>query len=229
MIKAILFDFNGVIINDEPLQMKAYQEIFNEQGVELTDEQYFSCTGMDDVTFIKHNFKRADKKISDVQVDELSAKKTIAWRAIIDKNLPIFDGVENFIKKAEKEFALGIVSMAKREEVEYVLTKAGLKECFDVVITSEDTTTCKPNPECYNKGFKLIDNQRIANGHHPTNRNECLVIEDVPQGIEAGKSAGMKVLAVTNTFDADTLRKAGADVVAKNLSDLMPESVKRLF
>lgn len=229
MIKAILFDFNGVIINDEPLQMKAYQEIFKDEGVELTEEQYLSCTGMNDEIFIKHNFKRADKTISDEKVNEISAKKTTAWRAMIDKNLPIFDGVENFIKKAEREFSLGIVSMAKREEIEYVLQKAGLKDCFSVIITSEDTTTCKPNPECYIKGFQAIDKKRIEGGRNPIKRSDCLVIEDVPQGIEAGKSAGMKVLAVTNTFDEATLREAKADVVTKTLADWMPESIRRLF
>jgi beta-phosphoglucomutase len=229
MIKAILFDFNGVIINDEPLQMKAYQECFKEENVELTEEQYLSCTGMNDEAFIKHNFQRAGKSISDEKVAELSAKKTTIWRTMIDKNLPIFDGVENFIKKAEKKFPLCIVSMAKREEIEYVLEKAGLINSFVGIITYEDTTTCKPNPECYNKGFKIVDNDRIAKGHHPTSRNECLVIEDVPQGIQAGKSAGMKVLAVTNTFETETLRNAGADVVTKTLSDWMPDSIIRLF
>ncbi len=229
MIKAILFDFNGVIINDEPLQMKAYQEIFKQEGIELTKEQYLSCMGMDDKTFIKHNFERAEKMLTENQLAEISDKKTIAWKQQIDKEIPIFSGVENFVKMVEKNFALGIVSMAKRQEVEYVLEKTGLRKCFSAVVTSEDATVCKPNPECYNIGFKKIDAIRIANGHHPTIKNECLVIEDVPQGIQAGKSAGMKVLAVTNTFDAETLRNAGADVVTKNLADWMPNSITRVF
>lgn len=229
MIRAVLMDFNGVIINDEPLQMQAYRKLFEAEGISLTDEEYYSCTGMDDMTFITHNFKRAGKKVSEADARELSKKKTEVWRGIIDKGVPLFPGVDNFIKKCDKRFAMGLVSMAKREEIEYVLEKTGLRKSFTKLVTAEDVKNCKPNPECYNIGFKYLDAKRMREGHYPLMKRECLVIEDVPQGIKAGKAAGMPVLAVTNTFDADTLRKAGANSVTPTLSDWMPDSLVQTF
>lgn len=229
MIRAVLMDFNGIIINDEPIQLKAYQEILKEEGVELTEEQYYSCGGMDDVTFIKHNYKLAEKDLSDEKIIELREKKTAAWRKIVNEEIPIFPGVKNFIKKCDKRFAMGIVSMANRTDIEYILEKTGLRESFTIIISADDVTACKPDPQSYIEGFRRLDKKRLAEGHYPLLRRECVVIEDVPQGIQAGKAAGMPTLGVTNTFDAETLRAAAANSVTHSLEDWMPESLVRVF
>jgi HAD superfamily hydrolase (TIGR01509 family) len=229
MIKAILLDFNGVIIDDEPLQMQAYQEILKDDGIDLTEEEYYSSMGMDDKTFIETSYRRAEKEISAERIREINDVKTAKWRGIIDEEIPLFGGVENFVKKMDKEFALGIVSMARREEIEYVLEKTGMRASFSVILSAEDITNCKPNHECYHKGFNLIDAWRTGAGSNPIVHGDCLVIEDSPQGIMAGKKAGLKTLGVTNTVSADELRKAGADWVTKNLDDWMPDSIRRVF
>lgn len=229
MIRAVLMDFNGVIINDERIQMKIYQDIFKEEGFEMTEEQYLACTGMDDTTFIKHHFKRIEKEITDEKVNDLRVKKAEAWRKVIDKEMPICDGVENFIRKCGKRFAMGIVSMANREDIEYVLNKLGIRNCFTKIIGAEDVTEHKPSPQAYLECFKFLDRRRIAEGHFPLVHRECVVIEDAPQGIQAGKNAGMATLGVTNTFDAEVLRNAGADSVTKTLADWMPDSLVMVF
>jgi len=229
MIKAILMDFNGVIINDEPLQMQAYQEIFKDEGIELTEADYYSCLGMDDRTFIETSYTRAGKEISAERNVEINDAKTAKWRKIVDEEMPLFDGVENFVRKMEKDFALGVVSMARREEIEYVLEKAGLLGSFSIIISAEDVENCKPNPECYRKGFNQIDAFRTRSGGNPIVHGDCLVIEDSPPGIAAGKNAGLKTLGITNTVSAKELREAGADAVSKNLDDWMPDSMRRVF
>lgn len=229
MIRAILFDFNGVIIDDEPLQMKAYTEIFNEENIPMTEADYYSCMGMDDKTFINANFQRVGREISTEKITEISTRKTESWRKLVEKEIPIFDGVKNFVKIVENNFSLGVVSMAKREEIEYILERLGLRDSFSVIVSSEDTTFCKPHPECYNLGFKRIDALLTKKGGHPLNRNECLVIEDSPQGVQAGKAARMKTLGVTNTVSADELRNVGANSVTKSLADWMPSSINRVF
>lgn len=229
MIKAILMDFNGVIIDDEPLQMKAYQEILKGEGIDLTEEDYLSCLGMDDSTFVEAIYKRAKKSPKANKVLEITLAKTNRWRELIADELPLFDGVVDFIKKMEKDFALGVVSMAKREEIEFVLEKAGLRESFAVIISAEDVENCKPDPECFLKGFNEIDSYRIKQQHLPMVHGECLVIEDSPPGIVAAKTARLQALGVTNTVSAEELRKAGADAVTNNLDDLMPETARRVF
>ena len=141
----------------------------------------------------------------------------------------MFDGVENFVRKMEKDFALGIVSMARREEIEYVLEKTGLLGSFLVIISAEDIENCKPNPECYRKGVNAIDAIRTRSGGNPIVHRDCLVIEDSPPGIAAGKKAGLKTLGITNTVSAKELRDAGADAVSKNLDDWMPDAMRRVF
>ncbi|MCS6874132.1 MAG: HAD family phosphatase [Pyrinomonadaceae bacterium] len=229
MIKAILMDFNGVIINDEPLQMKAYADCLKREGIELTEEDYYSCTGMDDRAFVKEQFRRAGKKISDEKLEEIIKEKTGKWREGLRDEIPLFEGVENFIKKCSHRFSLGLVSMANREEINYVLDETGLAKYFDVVISAEDVKNHKPNPECFLKAFRQIDKIRSSRNHLPLERYECLVIEDVPQGIEAAKSIGMKTLAVKNTFDEHTLRSCGADAVTANLNGWFPDSIIRVF
>ena len=222
-------DFNGVIINDEPLQMQAYQEILKGDAIDLTEADYYSCLGMDDRTFIEAAYKRAGKEVSAERNKEINDAKTARWREIVDKEMPLFDGVENFVKKMEKDFALGIVSMARREEIEYILEKIGLRGSFLSIISAEDVSVCKPNPECYHKGFNLIDAARTARGSNPIVHGDCLVIEDSPQGIQAGKKAGLKTLGITNTVSARELRDAGANVVSKSLDDWMPDAMRRVF
>lgn len=229
MIRAILMDFNGVIINDEPLHCQAYQEILKNNAISLAEADYYSCTGMDDASFVREQFKRAGKEVDDETVRKITAEKTKAWRALVAEEIPIFETVENFIKKCEKRFALGIVSMAKREEIEHILERANLRNCFSAIISAEDVGSHKPNPECYIKGFQKLDANRLKQGHYPLVHKECLVIEDTPQGIQAAKKAGMKVLAVTNTFEEEILREAGADSVTNNLDDWMPETIAQVF
>jgi HAD superfamily hydrolase (TIGR01509 family) len=229
MIKAILMDFNGVIIDDEPLHMKAYQEILAKEGIALSEDHYYSSMGMDDITFLNTQYKRAEIDLTTEKTREILQLKSEKWRELVDKEIPLFEAVENFVRKMEKDFALGIVSMARREEIEYVLETVDLRDCFSVIVSAEDVSACKPNPECYHTGFNLIDAARTRRGSNPIVHGDCLVIEDAPQGIIAGKRAGLKTLGITNTVSADKLREAGADAVSKSLADWMPDSIRRVF
>jgi beta-phosphoglucomutase len=229
MIKAILMDFNGVIINDEPLQMRAYQEILKGEGIDLTEEEYFDSLGMDDKALVESSHKRAGREILPVNRQKIIDAKTAKWRELVDREIPVFDEVENFVRKMEKDFALGIVSMARREEIDFILEKMKLRDCFSIIVSAEDVSNHKPNPECYRKGFTMLDAVRTRRGHNPIVQSECLVIEDSPQGIMAGRGAGLKTLGITNTVSAERLREAGADTVSKSLSDWMPDSIRRVF
>ena len=222
-------DFNGVIIDDEPLQMKAYQEILKSEGIDLTEEDYYASMGMDDRTFIESAHRRAGKDFTESRVTVIHKDKTAKWREIVEQEIPLFPGVENFVKKMSQSFALGIVSMASREEIEFVLDQTKMRGYFSIVVSAEDVTECKPNAECYHKGFNLIDAARTMRGSNPIVHGDCLVIEDSPQGIRAGKAAGLKTLGITNTVSAEELRQAGADVVSKSLDDWMPDSMRRVF
>jgi beta-phosphoglucomutase len=229
MIKAILFDFNGVIINDEPIQLEAYRKCLGEEGISLTDEEYYSCLGMDDVRFVQAAYGRAGKPLSDVAINSLIEKKSAIHRTLISDELPLFPGVETFIKAAARKFTIGVVSMARRAEIEYVLDKANLLKLFSVIVSAEDVTLCKPDPACYSQAFLRLDEARRRNGGRSIAPKECLVIEDAPPGVLSARGAGMRPLGVTNTVSAAELREAGAEVVTASLSDWTTDAVRHVF
>lgn len=229
MIKAILLDFNGVVIDDEKIQMKAYQELLAAEGVELTEEDYLASLGMDDRTFVAAAYERRGKKADASKIDEIVANKASKWREIVGDDLPLFDGIENFVEKMAHEFALGVVSMERRGQIEYVLERAGLARHFSTIVSAEDVSNCKPDPECYRLGFQRLDNVRTSKGHLPMTHDECLVIEDSPPGVLSARNADLPALGVSNTVDAEALRAAGAGAVASDLRDWMPESIRRVF
>lgn len=229
MIKALLMDFNGVIIDDEAIQMRAYQEILKREGIDLSEENYYDSLGMDDHTFVEAAYKRAEKVPEPNKVLEIVLAKSEKWREIVVDEMPIFEGVDNFIRKCANEFTLGIVSMARREEIAYVLGQTGFDECFAAIVSAEDVSKCKPDPECYRTGFRLIDNARTLKGHLPMTHGECLVIEDSPPGIVAARDADLPALGITNTVSEADLRAAGANAVSVYLDDWMPESIRRVF
>ncbi|MGD9587988.1 MAG: HAD family hydrolase [Pyrinomonadaceae bacterium] len=229
MIKAILMDFNGVVIDDEPIQLSIFREMLADEGIEVSDEAYYSRLGMDDKTFAASILEEAGKPADIDRVLELTAMKTKKWRESIDSAVPLFPGVENFIRKMSVEFALGLVSMSKREEIDFVLEKTGLTDCFSAIVSAEDVRKCKPDPECYRRGFELVDLYRISQGHLPMTHDECLVIEDSPPGVVAGRRADLQVLGVANTVSDDKLRTAGARWVAERLDDWFPASIRQAF
>jgi phosphoglycolate phosphatase/beta-phosphoglucomutase len=228
MIKAIFFDFNGVIIDDETIQMKAYQEVLSGHEVPLTEELYFGALGMDDRTFVRSMFEHAKKPLSDPVLEEVMVAKTDLHRQMIEE-LPLFPGVLTFLKAASREFQLGLVSMANIAEVSYVFQRANLTPLFTVIITAEDASVCKPAPDCYLTGLIKLNEKRQQERMLPLLASECLAIEDSPPGIQSARAAGMKTLGVTNTVTEGALRDAGADVVTKSLADWTPAAVKLVF
>jgi HAD superfamily hydrolase (TIGR01509 family) len=229
MIRAIFFDFNGVIIDDEPLQMEAYKEVLREQGIELTKNDYYSALGMDDKTFVRAAFERANKPLTDEVLRMMLGAKGIRHRQLIEDELPLFHGVVTFLKASSRSFSLGLVSMATRAEIEYTLNRARLNSLFSVIVTAEDVNVCKPAPDCYRIGLEKLNERRRDKRGLPLLPGECLVIEDSPPGIQSGRAAGMRTLGVTNTVTEAELRAAGAEVVTPSLADWTVDAVRHVF
>jgi beta-phosphoglucomutase len=229
MIQAIFFDFNGVIIDDEPLQMTAYQELLGEQGIKLTESDYYGALGMDDKTFVRAAYERADKKLTDDVLANLLASKVVLHRKLIETELPLFPGVVTFLKAAARHYSLAVVSMAMLVEIEYVLERGRLADLFSVIVSAEDVNVCKPAPDCYLIALEKLNKKRRNERLLPLLARECLVIEDSPPGIESGRQAGMRALGVTNTVSEERLRAAGAEVVSASLADWTVDAVRHLF
>ncbi|MGA9996649.1 MAG: HAD family phosphatase, partial [Pyrinomonadaceae bacterium] len=183
MIQAILFDFNGVIIDDEPIQLKAYMNALGDLGISLTEEDYFNSLGMDDRMFVQTSFDRAGKKLSDETMNAVIERKTALHREMIEGELPLFPGIVTFLKHTSHFYMLGLVSMARRIEIEHVLERARLENIFTTIVSAEDVPACKPDPCCYERALQLINEHRREARQLPLLAKECLVIEDSPPGI----------------------------------------------
>ncbi|HEY0173230.1 MAG TPA: HAD family phosphatase [Pyrinomonadaceae bacterium] len=229
MIQAVFFDFNGVIIDDEPLQMKAYQEVLGREGMTLTEADYYGSLGMDDVTFLRSAYGRAERELDDETLGRIVEAKTAAHRKLLEGELPLFPGVVTFIKACARRYAVGLVSMARRTEIDHVLERASLTPYFGVVVSAQDVTACKPDPSCYNSGLEFLNRRRGGEHIIPLRADECLVVEDSPPGVRSARAAGMRTLGVTNTVPDSALREAGADSVTRSLADWTPDAVHHVF
>ncbi len=229
MIRAIFFDFNGVIIDDEPLYLKAYQQALAAEDIALTEADYYDSLGMDDDRFVRAAFERAGGGRDDEALRRVQAYASRTHRELISEELPLSPGVVTFIKALARRLPLGVVSMARRADIEYVLERARLKDAFTVIVSAEDVTACKPDPTCYQTARSRL-NQRQFDAQMPVySAGECLVIEDSPPGIQSARAAGMHTLGVTNTVRAEALRAAGADVVTHSLADWTVDAVRHVF
>jgi beta-phosphoglucomutase len=229
MIEAIFFDFNGVIIDDERIHLKAYREVLAAEGVGLTDEDYFASLGMDDAAFVRAAYERAGKSVTSEAMRALINREHELHRTFIKDDLPVSSGVVAFIREASRHYQLGIVSMAEREEIDHVLDLARLSSEFSVFVTAEPGLKHKPAPDCYLRALELLNEQRRGDRKMPLVPRECLVIEDSPPGIEAALTAGMRTIGVTNTVSESELRSARADIVTRNLADWSTDAVHHLF
>ena len=229
MIQAVFFDFNGVIVDDEPLQLNAYREVLGREGLTLTEADYYGSLGMDDVTFVRAAYERAERELDEETLARVLDAKTAAHRKLLEGELPLFPGVVTFIKALSRGHAVGLVSMARRAEIDHVLGRAALADYFNVVVSAEDATACKPDPSCYNNALEFLNRKRGESQIIPLRPDECLVVEDSPPGILSARAAGMRTLGVTNTVPDKALREAGADSVTRSLADWTPDAVHHVF
>ena len=229
MIQTIFCDFNGVIIDDEPVQLKAYQAALEGVGIALTEAQYYAALGMDDRAFVGSAFARAGKELSERDRQSIIDRKSELHRELIQDELPLFPGVVTFLKATSRHFALGLVSMARLKEIDYVLERARLKLIFQVLVSAEDVSHHKPDPECYRRALEKLNARRQSERLPVLPARDCVAVEDAPPGIAAARAAGMRTIGVTNTVSAAELRAAGADVVTSSLADWTTDAVLHLF
>ncbi|MCC6544685.1 MAG: HAD family phosphatase [Nitrospirae bacterium] len=215
MLKAIIFDFDGVITDSEPVHLKMFQKVLGEMGLTISEKDYYEIyLGMDDKgcfsTVLKTNGIDSNLEV----IQSLIDKKTVYLMDYIKDNLFIYPGVVDFIEASYGKYLLAIASGALRHEIEFILEGAGIRSAFSIIVSAEDVREGKPNPECFNKALDRL-NEISA---QPIMTADCLVIEDSIAGVEAAKAAGIRCAAVTNTYNPDRLKMA--DIVVDRIADI---------
>ncbi len=215
-MRAVIFDFDGVIADTEPLHFESLRRTLAEIEIILTEKDYYAdYLGFDDRGCILEALRVNRRPISSSLVQDLMAKKASAYMASIKDHLVIFPGVREFVEDAATTYPLAIASGALRPEIELVLEQIGIRKAFHHITSAEDVTYGKPNPEPFLQALAGL------NRHHysatPIAPTSCLVIEDSLPGIRAAKAASMKVLAVANTHTVQDLHEA--DAISYSLSE----------
>jgi len=207
-MRAVIFDFDGIIADTEPLHFEGLRRTLADIGITLTESDYYAhYLGFDDRGCILEALRVNRRPATGPLVQDLMRKKAAAYLASIKDHLVIFPGVREFVGEAAAAYPIAIASGALRAEIELILGQAGIRKAFRHITSAEDVTKAKPDPQPFLHALAGLNRQTNA---RPIPPDSCLVIEDSLPGIRAAKSAGMKVLAIANTHTVQDLREAHA-------------------
>lgn len=214
----IIFDFDGVLVNSEPLHFRAFQQVAAAEKIELTEDQYYDeLVGFDDKGAWKHLFARHGRTLDPRTFLRVMTRKSEVMRELIAAHqYRALPGVEELVRGLWRNYTLAICSGALREEIETMLEGVALRDCFSVIVAAEDVTVGKPDPSGYILASRLVG-QKLKRTLTP---QDCLVVEDAPMVVRSVRQAGFSVLAVTNTYPAERFGDANWVVPS-----LQPEQV----
>lgn len=233
MLRAVLFDFNGVLVDDEPIHLELFQRVLAEEGIALSAADYFArYLGLDDRSCFAAVLAAAGEAATVPRLMRLSARKASYYQERIRREgYPFSPGAAVLVRDLQAGGTmLGVVSGALREEVEGALRQEGLLDRFKVLITAEDVEDGKPSPEGYRLALEAL-NARPPLPERLLHPHEVLAVEDSPLGVAAAAEVGLATLGIVRAYSGETSRDLlrGADAVVEGLGELTPESLERLY
>jgi beta-phosphoglucomutase-like phosphatase (HAD superfamily) len=222
---AYLFDYNGVLVDDELVHWAAFREVLRPMGIEMTQADYWEkYLGFDDAGAFRAVLMNHGREVTEERVRELIDLKKPAYLSLATDSLKGFEGAGALLRRlASDGTPIGIVSGALRDEITLGLEVLGAKDAVRFVVSAEDTRASKPDPEGY-----VIAKDRLLAIAGPDVAARTLVIEDSMAGIESAVGAGLFCLAVAHSYDAKALLAAGAIDVVGRISDVNDERLRAL-
>ena len=214
--KAVLFDFDGVIVNSEPLHYTAFAIVLGQEGIDISEDEYYrELIGFDDRGAFEYVYQRRGRKLDDASFARVMERKgEIASELIREGRYEALPGVMEFVGKMRLRCPLAICSGARRNEIESMLQGIGLADAFPIIVAAEDVEVGKPDPRGYLLAMRLVG-ERSGIALSP---GDCLIVEDAPSVIGAVKKVGFKTIGVTTSHGREEL--GGADWVVDRLSDM---------
>jgi beta-phosphoglucomutase len=224
VLRAIVFDFDGVIANSEPLHFSAFRDVLAEEGIALTEPDYYAhYLGYDDVGV----FRRIDQPRGGwaaADIARLVARKAVRMEELERDVSVLFPGAADAIRRAAAAVPVAIASGALGVEIRRVLDREHLAGCFTAIVAAEDTPLSKPAPDPYRRAVALL----AAACGGTLDAGDCVAIEDSRWGLESARAAGLRTVAVTSSYEASALAGA-ADLVIDSLESLDLTVLGRLF
>ena len=224
MLKAVIFDFDGVITDSEVLHLRAFNRSLTRYGVELTTKDYYqNYLGFSDFDCYKMLITQGLLKIDEQQIGDIIKEKSQIFEELTKTEGRTIEGVHEFLKMLEQnQIPMAICSGSLLVEIELMLDEARLRHFFTAIVSAEQVKKGKPHPE----GFLLALRKLNDHCQPPIAANECIVIEDSHWGLQAAEEAGMHTIAVTNSYDAEQLSQA--EKVVARLNELSMADLRQL-
>ena len=211
-MRVTLFDFNGVLVDDEHVHQEAFRDVLAPRGLTLTDRDYVErYLGFDDAGAFRAIVRDATGQApSDAEVRALVAEKKPHYMARIETGLKVFSGAPELIRRRASLGIVGIVSGALEHEIRFCLEKMGVLDLIAFIVPAERCRECKPDPEGYLHALDELSARGISNA-------QPVVVEDSIAGVVAAKRANLRCVAVTHSYPEGELTRAGADAVVADL------------
>lgn len=225
MFPATFFDFNGVLVNDEVVHFETFREVLAARGVSLSEQDYLhKYLGFDDAGAFRAILQDAGRSPSPSEIAELIEAKRPLYMQRARAALPTFAGAAELVRRRAAAGPALVVSGALREEIELGLEVLGVRSSILAIVAAEDTQQCKPDPEGYLLGIRYLTERGQA-----SLAARGLVIEDSLAGVEAAKAARLPCVGVAHTYSEQELAGAGADAVARTLTDIDDAFLRSLY
>ena len=206
MLKAVVFDFDGVIVDTEPLHYKAFQEALAPRGLGYGWQEYVDhYIGFDDRDAFREVHRLNARPLDDADLARLIEEKAAAFQVIITQGVEPYPGVVKLVREMPAPLPLAICSGALAADILPILATLELSDSFDLMVTADDVSVSKPDPQSYRLAVSRLAQLFPEKGITPAH---CLAIEDTPAGIASATGAGLSVLAVTNSYPAERLEQA---------------------
>ena len=223
MIRAVIFDFDGVIANSEPLHLAAFRQVLASEGVALSEGDYYErYLGYDDVGVFRAVSRERGIHWDGERMAALVERKAVHLEQLERDGSILFPGADQAIRRLAASLPLAIASGALRPEIQRILNRAGLQQFFGVIVAAEDTPASKPAPDPY---LCAVERLSAASGLRLAPA-DCVAVEDSHWGLESARAAGLRTVAVTHTYPASAL--GAADLLIDHLDNLTMAGLRGL-
>jgi beta-phosphoglucomutase len=221
-MRAVVFDFDGVIVDSEPLHFQALRESLLPEGIAISrDEYYARYLAFDDRGAIRRVLEDHGIVADVDRLDRIARRKVSGFAGVLE-HVTFFPGVRELVRALAAEVPLGIASGARHAEIDEILTAGGLRGPFSVIVGADDVARTKPDPAPYLAAARQLG--AFAPGLTP---GDCLAFEDSVPGIASAVAAGMRVVGVAHSYPPATLRTAHR--VVESLVGLEHDGLRSLF
>jgi beta-phosphoglucomutase-like phosphatase (HAD superfamily) len=225
VLRAIVFDFDGVIANSEPLHFRAFRDVLADRGLTLTEADYYTrYLGFDDLGAFRAIGKDQGRAWTVADLRSLTDDKAVRMEVLERDASVLFPGAVEAIQRTAAAVPIAIASGALGAEIRRVLDGANLTHHFAAIVAAEDTAAGKPAPDPYQRAVALLSTAMDLDGLAP---GDCVAIEDSRWGIASARAAGLRAVGVTTSYDAGEL--AEADLIIGSLAELDVANLQRLL